>query len=380
MTELYLDVPYVANPTVGATVTCTWRERVVVPPPVPAKSAVQTFWIHTNSTPVTDAMIKLEANRRSYIVLNSWEGDLCRKLKAANTDGKLQVYVYKDLSSTRSYHTSGVDLPTGVDYYKADASWFLRSSGGYRLTYQSYNGHLQMDIGNVAYQDVWAANVIADVKAKGFEGVWMDNALFDPETYHPGIKPAQYQTTPSFQDAYVSMLSNVCTKLRTQGIKSIANLSNARLYQGVWNRYMQNLDGGFDEWWLAFDNTNLLPNGSQGWFTQVDQVGSNEAQGKITLVQPHFTSTSTGGRKAFLYTFCSYLIAMGSKASYSEMGATDGYADPTPWHPEFDVDFGAPLSAATSIGLNIFKREFEKATVTVNANSGVCTGTITMKG
>lgn len=371
--ELYLDIPYVANPTEGQQVLGTYRARATVPPPV-STTKVRTFWIHTNSTPVSDAMIQLEAKRRAYIVLNSWEGDLCRKLKAVNP--AVQVYVYKDLSSTRSYHTSGVDLPTGVDYVKADPSWFLKSSGGYKLIYQGYSGHYQMDVGNVGYQDAWATNVIADVKANGFDGVWMDNALFDPETYHPGIKPAQYQSLATFQAAYVSMLSNVCTKLRAQGISSIANLSNARLYTGAWGRYMTHLNGGFDEWWLAFDNTNRLPEYTEGWVRQVDEITTNEAAGKITLVQPHFDAN---GSQAFMYTFCSYLLANGTKAAYSELTATDGYGNPTPWHPEYTKDYGAPLGRMTSPSSNVFKREFEHATVTVNANLGVTTGTITMK-
>lgn len=374
--ELYLDIPHVSNPSEGQQVVGTYRARAVTPPPpVPSASGdgkVRTFWIHTNSTPVTDATIQLEAKRRTYIVLNSWEGDLCRKLKAANP--AVQVFVYKDLSSTRSYHTSGVDLPTGVDYFKADPSWFLKSSGGYKLIYQGYSGHYQMDIGNVGYQEAWATNVLADVKAKGFDGVWMDNALFGADTYHPGIKPVQYQTDASFQAAYVSMLKYVRSRLT--GVKTIANLSNARLYSGVWTRYMEHLDGGFDEWWVAFDNSNLLAEYTEGWVRQVDEVTANEAAGKITLVQPHFDAN---GMQAFMYSFCSYLIANGTKAAYSALAATDGYGDPTPWRPEFTKDYGAPLGRLTSPSPNVFKREFEHATVTVNANKGVTTGTITMK-
>lgn len=37
---------------------------------------VKSFWLHMSDTPVTDEMLATEARRRSYIVLNAWQGDL----------------------------------------------------------------------------------------------------------------------------------------------------------------------------------------------------------------------------------------------------------------------------------------------------------------
>src|SRR5688572_24497557 len=84
-------------------------------------STAKSFWLHMNSTPTTDEMIAAEASRRAYVVLNAWEADLAAKLKAVNP--KIQTFVYKDLSSTRSYACSNgvddADLPTGVGYCEA---------------------------------------------------------------------------------------------------------------------------------------------------------------------------------------------------------------------------------------------------------------------
>ena len=41
----------------------------------------KSFWLHLNSTPVSDETIAVEAKRRAHVVLNAWEGDLLRKLK-----------------------------------------------------------------------------------------------------------------------------------------------------------------------------------------------------------------------------------------------------------------------------------------------------------
>src|SRR5687767_14903921 len=67
----------------------------------PTAGKVGTYWINWNSVPVDAATIEREARRRRYVMLNAWQGDLARKLKAANP--ALLVFCYKDASSTRSY-------------------------------------------------------------------------------------------------------------------------------------------------------------------------------------------------------------------------------------------------------------------------------------
>jgi len=350
--------------------------------PIPAggPGRVRSFWLHMNSTPTTDAMLATEARRRAYIVLNAWEGALVPKLKAANP--AVQVFVYKDLSSTRDYACrGGVDdaqLPTGIGYchaQKTNPEWFLRSARGERLTYGGYPGHWQMDVGNAAYQKSWAENVVASSTKSGFDGVFMDNALFGCDTYHAGVCPRQYPTDASMQDAYKSMFANTRRAFTAAGLKTVANLSNARLYSGIWDAYTENLDGGFDEWWLTFDSENLLPEYSQGWSRQVAQIAANEAKGKITWVQPHF---SPGSDQPFRYGLASYLIAGGTRSAISEIAETDGYGDASPWHAEYDWDLGVPTGPSRPVATNVFRRDFSCGAVVVNANA-TTTGAVTVR-
>ncbi|MFD1151717.1 putative glycoside hydrolase family 15 protein [Saccharothrix hoggarensis] len=331
---------------------------------------MQSFWLHMSGTPVSAPTWAVEAGRRSYVVLNAWEGELRAKLKAVDPD--VRVYVYKDLSSTRSYACrDGVDdehLPAGVGYCRADRDhpeWFLLDRNGRRMEYSGYSGHWQMDVGNPEYQREWAANVIASSTASGFDGVFMDNALFPCDAYHPGVCPAKYPTDAAMQDAYLSMLSNTRDEFVASGLKTVANLSNARLHAGMWDAYTEHLDGGFDEWWLAFDDTNLLPEYDEGWSRQVAEIASNEARGKITWVQPHFTP---GQDRPFRYALASYLMANGGRAAIAELHRTDGYGDPSPWHAEYDWDLGAPAGPYRSVARNVFQRDFACGTVLVNAN------------
>lgn len=339
--------------------------------PVPGGGGtVQSFWLHLNSTPVSDEVLATEARRRAYVVLNAWEGGLIPKLKAANP--AVQVFVYKDLSSTRSYACrNGVDdaqLPTGVGYCQAEKDhpeWFLLDPNGRRFEYGGYSGHWQMDVGNAAYQDAWAANVIESSTKSGFDGVFMDNALFPCDAYHQGVCPAKYPTDAAFQDAYKSMLANTRDDFVAAGLTTVANLSNARLHAGAWGAYTEHLDGGFDEWWLTFNDNDLLSEYPEGWGRQVAQITSNEARGKITWVQPHHTDRAD---RPYRFALASYLLAAGDKAAIAGIDQTDGYGDPRPWRTEYDWDLGTPTGPYKSVGANIFLRDFTCGTVVVNAN------------
>ncbi|WP_170211901.1 putative glycoside hydrolase [Saccharothrix australiensis] len=330
----------------------------------------KSFWLHLNSTPVSDEMIEAEARRHRYVVLNAWEGDLLKKLKARNPD--IRVFVYKDLSSTRSYACrDGADdrfLPAGVGYCAADRDhpdWFLLGPDGRRFQYSGYDGHWQMDVGHTGYQDAWAANVIQESKAIGFDGVFMDNALFPCDAYHPGVCPAKYPDNARFQGAYRSMLSNMKGRFADAGLTTVANLSNARLHPGGWTSYVDHVDGGFDEWWLAFSGTNLLPEYREGWSRQAEEVTENEMRGKITWVQPHF---GPGDERAMRYAMASYFLTAGERAAIAAVERTDGYGDPPPRNPLYDWDLGTATTPYRSVGHNVFQRDFTCGVVVVNAN------------
>ena len=119
-------------------------------------------------------------SRYGYVILNSWDAPLLPALKAA-TPG-LKALVYKNLSFTSaSACSNGVDqarLPTGVGYCDANANhpdWFLTDPTGARINSAPYPQSWMMDVGNPAYQSKWLSNVLADVRAGGWDGVFMDD-------------------------------------------------------------------------------------------------------------------------------------------------------------------------------------------------------------
>lgn len=355
--------------------------QAILHPPVTPKAEAHSAWIHTNSTPVSDALIAKEAPRRRYVVLNAWESSLIPKIKAHNPD--CLVFVYKCLSSTRSYdsNTNWTLLPAGVSWYYANNSrpdWFLLKSG--QRVEWGYGGHWQMNVGDTSYQNAWAQNV-ARVKQLGFDGVWVDNLLWRRADYN--ILPDKYLTDEALRDAYRSAIRNITPVLKTAGLLTIGNLNGAREIAGGWNSYLDaGLDGGFDEFWLSVDNTgtNLLPEYPQGWKRQVEEIAYAESQGKIAIVQPHFPV----GSKAIRYCLASYFMAYpgsAGKAAIVEANATDQYGNPTPWHPEYDWNLGTPTGAYRSVGTNVFRRDFTKGCVVVNANkTGASLQTVQLGG
>ncbi|MGW6449816.1 putative glycoside hydrolase [Lentzea sp. NPDC055074] len=331
---------------------------------------VQSFWLHLNSTPVSDATIATEAKRRAHVVLNAWEGDLFKKLKAANP--QVKVYVYKDLSSTRSYACKqGKDdehLPTGLGYCAVrdnHPEWFLKGSDGKELVYSGYEGHAQMDIGNPEYRKAWVNSVVTSSKSTGFDGVFLDNALYTCDAHHSGECPQKYPDNTTFQEAYKGMLAEVRNGFRAAGLLSVGNLTNARLHAGGWDAYGAYLDGGFDEWWLTFSSARLLEDYPEGWSRQVAEVSGNEASGRMIWVQPHF---DVGDEKAFRYALASLFLTTDGRAAIAEIAQMDGYADPTPWHAEYDWYLGHPAGAYRSVADKVYRRDFTCGVALVNAN------------
>ena len=373
-----LSVSFTTGPSATSAKIYLWRDgsgttggaygdEVCLSTPNTAKS----FWLQLGSGNPSDAQIYTEAKRRSVVVLNAWEHNLIARFKNANPN--IKVLVYKDLSSTRSYAVeNGADhqfLPCGVGYQYADThhpEWFLLDGNNNRLLYDNYAGHYQMDIGNADYVNYWNSQVINELNSYGWDGAFLDNALVRANQYHPEVLPYKYQTDLSFQNAYRAMLSKVKTVFDQSGKISIANTSDARLHAGVWNSYMDYLSGGLDEWWLVFSDSARLQDYSEGWSAQLAEIVSNEAKGKITLVQPH---SGTDDNEGFYYAFASYWLANNGNTLFSEQKVTDAYVQPSPWRPQYNWEMGVPCSNYYQYSQGVYRREFTQAMVIVNANA-----------
>ncbi|NUT46350.1 MAG: hypothetical protein HOV94_03370 [Saccharothrix sp.] len=333
----------------------------------------QSFWFHLRPDPkLTGDRLRAQAARHRHIVLNAKDHGRLRDIRSGNP--RAEVFVYKDISSTRSYACKdGVDepyLPTGVGYCHADRhhrGWFLLDGKGERLRYQGYSGHWQMDVGRDDYLTCWVDDVVEEAGKLRFDGVYLDNALVAADDYHPGTVPAKYPTNALMQDAYADALAHVHGRLGEKGLRVAANIANARLHRGVWQRYVEHLDVGVDEWWVALGKGNLLPDYAEGWRRQVEEIAHDEALGKGTWVQPHFPRED---RRALWYSMASYFLATGGHAMITEIDRTDDHTTLPPERAVYGWDLGEPREAhhETAQGSGLFRRRFTRGLALVNAN------------
>ncbi|MEP2238427.1 MAG: putative glycoside hydrolase [Maribacter sp.] len=328
------------------------------------------FWLYLHHEELPDALIQTEAPRRDLVVMNAWFHEYVQKFKSINPE--IKTLVYKDLTSTRSYAVeNGEDneyLPTGVGFAYADTNypeWFLVDENDNRLEYTGYANHWQMDIGNTAYQQYWADQVGNELVVNEWDGVLMDNAIYKRDTYHENIYPANYDNDEDFQLAYEAMLSVINTKLDQDNKIGLANITDTRLHPGVWDSYLQHLNGALNEWWLVFGNGNYLSDYPQGFMPQITEVAGNETKNKITLVQPH---TSTNDYQGFYYAFASYWLVNNGNTYFSEQEITDDYNNPSPWRDEYNWNFGKAIGNYSQLENGLYKREFTRALVFVNAS------------
>jgi hypothetical protein len=303
---------------------------------------------------------------RPVVLLNAWDYPMIPELRAQHP-GAL-VLVYKDLSSSRSTACqNGVDqaeLPTGVGFCWAmryHPEWFLRDSSGALLQERGQDGQYEMDYGNPAYQQQWLANVEADVKAHGWDGVFMDNALTTADAY--GVSPT-YPTDAAVQAAMRSMLALVGPALSQQGILTVANIGYATEFPGLWDDWVSLVSGAMQEYYLCWGQTQTSDfcEGGPAWSDYQHEITDAASMGKLVLVHSGDYAIESDSR-AFDYSFASYLLANSGQSSYSFAGAEE-------WRPQYGWQLGQPWGPYYQVGGQaLYKRDFAAGTALVNTGS-----------
>jgi hypothetical protein len=301
------------------------------------------------------------APRYRIIELNSWDYPWIPAIRAANP--QVKIWVYKDLTSTRPDEcTNGVDwttLATGVGYCYAAQNhpeWFLTTPSGARLQEAGYPNQYEMDYGNPAYQQAWVAGVLADVRAHGWDGVEMDNALSTADAY--GVA-AKYPTDASVQAAMYQMLQAVGPPLQAAGVTAVANVGYAPEFPGLWQQWLGPVSGLEQEYFLSWSNGPDVT-GSQ-WQTYEAELTSAVAQHKMIYAHAgSYTATST---QLLDYTVASFLLGTDGNSVFSFGSTVQDY-------PEYHYNLGTPTGSYFARWDGSYERDFTNGTVVVNPNNG----------
>jgi hypothetical protein len=306
-----------------------------------------------------------DLSRYPFVTTNAWYHDRIAGWKATNPS--LKALVYKDMSSTRSYHT-GPTPPAGIDWTWANQNhpdWFTLDGSGNRIEWAGFGGHWQMDIGNRAYQDQWAANVIAELRAKGWSGVWVDNANMDPSGYFSGKTSQEYPTQASYQAATRSFLANVGPKVIAAGFLFIPNIqAHGSLAQpSLWADWVQFTSGASREYWTKWGTGTDMHLGDSGWAGNQAVFAAVQDAGKIFLPITYAPKTDT---RSIRYARASFLLKWnGGPSAFMFRPAPEAQDS---WTTEWTGDIGLPSGSATQVGVG-WKRSYTRGTVYVNPSS-----------
>jgi Hypothetical glycosyl hydrolase family 15 len=332
------------------------------------------FWRHFDSSSISQATINVEAARRGPVVLNAWEGHYIPAFRAAGASNPhLKMYVYKCISSTRSFdpgpngETSGAQLYSWVSNNHPE--WFLTRNGS-RIVWSGYPGHYAMNIGNPAYQQACLNAIVTDAKKTGWDGIFLDNILYSLSQYSVGHCD-QYATDAAFRAAYTSALSVIGKGLRAAGLRTMGNMAGIRVVPGQWESYLgAGLGGGFDEYFACFGaGQELTDYGTppEGLQAQVEEVRLLK-NGSKPYMPGGFQSHSLTDTQAFRYSFAAWLLGVSSEAFFSEAGP-GGYGAPPPWRAEYDWDFGWFTGRYKVLQPSVYQRIFTEGMTLVNASA-----------
>ncbi len=333
------------------------------------------FWLHYDSSPISQATINTEAPRRGQVVFNAWEGHYIPAFRSAGANNPhLKLYVYKCFSSTRSFDPGPNGESSGALQYSWVSAnhpeWFLTRNGS-RIVWSGYPGHYAMNIGNPAYQRACMNAIVTDARKTGWDGVLLDNILYSMSQYSVG-RCDQYATDAAFQAAYTSALSVIGKGLTAAGLLTMGNMAGIRVVPGRWETYLRaGLGGGFDEYFACFgDGQELTDYGSppEGLEAQVEEIRLLK-RGSRPYLPGGFQSHSLTDTTSFRYAFASWLLGVSSDAFFSEAGS-GGYGAPPPWRREYDWDFGWFTGPYQTLQASVYQRIFTEGMTLVSARAG----------
>jgi hypothetical protein len=137
-------------------------------------------------------------------------------------------YVYFDYSDIEGYSTTDSTPWTGISYKEAAANGWFASGSPIAETAAGFPNDYLADIGNMAYIEAWTAAVIAEVKAAGNTGIFIDNIISNGPfaltgAYHSGGSGAAASWS-AWKAAHVAALEYIIAQAHDNGLKVWANV------------------------------------------------------------------------------------------------------------------------------------------------------------
>jgi hypothetical protein len=299
--------------------------------------------------------------RDSIVILQQYQAARVPQLKAANPNVK--ILMYKNLSGMTERTSSGF-VSGGVATQDAAShpEWYLLNTSGQRFTSRYFNWIWIADVGSASYQQQWADNVLGEIAAGGWDGVFMDDTNPTMSWHYDVNRIAKYPSDSAWQAATRSALVSIGARFRAAGKLVIPNFSNQKSFPTVIKDWMGLVDGGLNEQFLKWGTTQTGPetyDPTDYWELQLKQMKEAEAAGKYYL---GITPSTATDRSAARYGFASMLLAGGGRLQFA---LHNDYTNER-WFDEFDYSIGTPVGTESKDASGIHKRVFSNGLVYVN--------------
>jgi Hypothetical glycosyl hydrolase family 15 len=335
---------------------------LVVAPSAPAATSAAGHLRVAIDSAAAGADFTATPSRDQFVILQGSETARLRSLKAANP--QLTVLLYKNLGGMVARDGYGFTT-SGVSTQDADAhpEWYLLDTSGSRITFSGYPWIWAADVGSTSYRQTWAENVLGQVRAEGWDGVFIDDVSPTISPHYDPARVSKYPTDASYAAAMQSALGFVGPALRNAGKVAIAN------FGGHWSEFpavaagwLQLLDGAMDE---HFTKAGGAPGTGfvegDAWRSELEQVRVAESQGKVFLGVAH---SSGYDAEAARYGWATTLLAANGHSYFAVQGDYTNEA----WYADYDLPIGEPAAAEVEAD-GIHRRAFTCGLVLVNPTS-----------
>ena len=222
-----------------------------------------------------------------------------------------------------------------------------------------------MDVGNPDYQAKWLGNVSSELKARGWDGVFVDDTDASLDWHLNGRTVARYPTDAAWRSATRSALAAIGPSLQSQGFLVVPNLYAPWKadYDAVatWKDWLQFTSGAAQEFYTKWGTSSAgwLTGNDWTWREQFQQA--TDAAGKIFL---GLTYAPKSDQHSQLFARASFLLMDGGHGGALVFESSDPEAQ-DPYAAPWTADPGSPTGARYQVG-SAWRRDFTGGTVVVN--------------
>jgi hypothetical protein len=225
-----------------------------------------------------------------------------------------------------------------------------------------------MDVGDPGYQDAWASNVAADLRARGFDGVEIDDANWTQQSHLCGRTIARYPRNGDYASATRSFLAHVGPALKSQGFLVLPNIAlpySSSNYD-TWRDWISFTSGAIQEHFSKWGTDTTQQFADADWKWRQGFLPLTENAGKIFL---GITYAPMSDVRSMAYARANFLLDWNGGPS-AVIFEPSNPEQQDPYATSWTQDIGTPRAARYQVGA-AWRRDYTGGTVVVNPSATI---------